>query len=136
MVVPVGRHAEDRPAYPSPLLPSVGLLVGAGQSARNHYEFDGKDFGLAVEAEPVPRRPAPELTLEMLWAAELATVCDLTDTARGKKSTRATMIKSLLELDASVLMPKVCAAAAWSRRRCGAPDPPLPVARALTSGLA
>ena len=71
MCVPIGRHAEDAKLIRH-LIPSVGLLVGSGQSNRNHYEFDGKEFGLIVEAEPARFDPVPEMALEMMWRDELA----------------------------------------------------------------
>lgn len=108
MVVPIGRHAEDARLIRH-LLPSVGLLVGAGQSAQNHYEFDGKDFGLVVEAEPVPRPVVPEMMLEMLWRAELASVCHHTKTfIPSPKTTRPTMMKVLLNLPIEELRREVC----------------------------
>ncbi len=75
MCVPVGRHADDARVLRH-LLPSIGLLVGAGTSDRNHYEFDGKDFGLVVEAEPTPRPVHPAMMLEMLWRDELLGACN------------------------------------------------------------
>lgn len=108
MVVPIGRHAEDARMLRY-LLPSVGLLVGAGTSAKNHYEFDGKDFGLVVEAEPSPFKPLPEMMLEMMWRAELAGMCGRTRCyAVSQKTTRPNMIKALLELSADVLLRECC----------------------------
>jgi hypothetical protein len=107
MVVPVGRHAEDARVLRH-LLPSVGLLVGAGQSAKNHYEFDGKDFDLVVEAEPSPRAVHPEMMLEMLWRDELYGCCDRLRLALSKKPTRPEMIKKLLELPIIALQREVC----------------------------
>lgn len=96
MVVPVGRHAEDARLIRH-LIPSVGLLVGAGTSARNHYEFDGKDFGLTVEAEAAPRPVIPKLMLEMLWADELRWACAALRVSIGKKATRPNMIAALIK---------------------------------------
>lgn len=107
MVVPVGRHAEDARVLRH-LLPSLGLLVGAGQSQQNYYEFDGKDFSLTVEAEPTKFRPLPEMALQMLWRDELIGVCDRTRTARG--SSRAKMIAKLIDLPFTVLQQEICAA--------------------------
>jgi len=107
MVVPVGRHAEDARILRH-LLPSVGLLVGAGQSARNHYEFDGKDFDLVVEAEAQPRQVHPEMMLEMLWREELLGCCGRLRICLGKKPTRPEMIKKLLELPTETLQREVC----------------------------
>jgi hypothetical protein len=107
MVVPVGRHAEDARILRH-LLPSIGLLVGAGQSKANHYEFDGKDFDLVVEAEPQPRVPHIEMMLEMLWAAELRSACDRQRIVLSKKPTRPEMIKKLLELPPFTLQVEVC----------------------------
>lgn len=107
MVVPVGRHAEDARVLRH-LLPSLGLLVGAGQSARNHYDFDGKDFGLVVEAEPAPRPVHVDLMLQMLWRDELASACDRLRISRGKKATRKTMIEDLKALPAADLQAAVC----------------------------
>lgn len=107
MVVPVGRHAEDARILRH-LLPSVGLLVGTGQSAANHYVFDGKDFGLTVEAEPQPRSVHVEMMLEMLWAAELVGACNRLRISLGKRPTRPQMIKQLLELPTETLQREVC----------------------------
>lgn len=107
MVVPVGRHAEDARILRH-LLPSVGLLVGAGQSAKDYYAFDGKDFDLVVEAEPQPRPVHVEMMLEMLWAAELRGCCDRLRIAVSKKPTRPEMIRKLLELPAAELQREVC----------------------------
>jgi hypothetical protein len=108
MVVATG-HAEDAHLIRH-LMPSVGLLVGTGQSMRHSYEFDGKNFGLTVEAEAVPRPPVPKMMLEMCWAAELVGICERTRTATGKKSTRPSMIKALLDLPFAQLQAEVCAA--------------------------
>lgn len=107
MVVPVGRHAEDARILRH-LLPSVGLLVGAGTSQRNHYEFDGKDFDLLVEAEPDPRPVHVEMMLEMLWRDELVGVCTRLRVALSKKPTRPEMIKKLIDLPATELQREVC----------------------------
>lgn len=107
MVVPVGRHADDARILRH-LLPSVGLLVGSGTSAQNHYEFDGKDFGLAVEAEPAPRPIHVDMMLQMLWRDELAGACDRLRVSRGKRSTRSDMIKGLKQLPVAELQEAVC----------------------------
>lgn len=107
MVVPVGRHAEDARILRH-LLPSVGLLVGAGQSQARYYEFDGKDFDLVVESEPAPRAVHPEMMLEMLWAIELRGCCDRLRIAVSKKPTRPEMIKKLLEMPVGDLQREVC----------------------------
>jgi hypothetical protein len=107
MVVPVGRHADDARILRH-LLPSVGLLVGAGTSQRNYYEFDGKDFDLVVEAEPDPRPVHPEMMLEMLWREELLCACDRLRIALSKKPTRPEMIKKLLDLPVETLQREVC----------------------------
>lgn len=107
MVVPVGRHAEDARVLRH-LLPSVGLLVGAGTSDRNHYEFDGKDFLLEVEAEPSPRPVHVELMLEMLWRDELISTCKRVGVDIGRKPTRPSMIRALLSLSIETLQREVC----------------------------
>jgi hypothetical protein len=108
MVVPVGKHAEDARMLRH-LLPSVGLLVGSGTSSRNHYEFDGKDFGLVVEAEPQPFKVLPEMMLQMLWRNEMAGICNRARCyAVGPKSTRPTMLKALLELPFDELQREAC----------------------------
>lgn len=108
MVVPVGSHADDARVLRH-LLPSLGLLVGAGKSAKNHYEFDGKDFGLVVEAEPTPRPVHPDMMLRMLWRNEMAGVCSRTRCyAVTAKSTRVAMAKVLLELPVDQLQREVC----------------------------
>ncbi len=107
MVVPIGRHAEDARILRH-LLPSIGLLVGAGTSQRNHYEFDGKDFDLVVEAEPAPRPVHPEMMLEMLWRDELFGACERLRVVTSKKPTRPEMVKKLLELPVVDLQREVC----------------------------
>lgn len=108
MVVPIGRHADDARILRH-LLPSIGLLVGAGTSARNHYEFDGKDFGLVVEAEPVPRPVHVEMMLEMMWRDELAAMCGrLRCLTVGPKTTRPSMIKAMLPLPIAELQRECC----------------------------
>ncbi len=107
IVVPVG-HVEDARLIRH-LIPSIGLLVGAGQSKRHSYEFDGKDFGLVVEAEPGPFKVVPEMMLEMLWRNELAGICGRTRCyAVSAKSTRPAMIKALLELPFDELQRETC----------------------------
>ena len=123
MVVPVGRHAEDARVLRH-LLPSIGLLVGAGMSERNHYEFDGKDFDLVVEAEPQPRAVHPEMMLEMLWRNELYGACDRLRIALSKKPTRPEMIKKLLELPLGTLQREVCTELR-SRDALWRADPPI-----------
>jgi hypothetical protein len=123
MVVPVGRHAEDARILRH-LLPSVGLLVGAGQSQARHYEFDGKDFDLVVEAEPDQRIPHKEMMLEMLWRDELWGVCNRLHIAVSKKPTRPEMIKKLLELPLITLQVEVCKGLR-SRDALWRADPPI-----------
>ena len=107
IVVPVG-HVEDARLIRH-LIPSIGLLVGAGQSAKHSYEFDGKEFGLVVEAEPSPFKVVPAMMLEMLWRNELAGVCGRTRCyAVSAKSTRPSMIKALLELPTDELLRETC----------------------------
>jgi hypothetical protein len=106
MVVARGHEADAK--LIRHLLPSVGLLVGSGQSGMRHYEFDGKDFGLVVEAEAEPRPVVPEMMLEMLWADELRGACAATRTSVGKKATRSSMINTLLDLDVATLQRAVC----------------------------
>jgi hypothetical protein len=125
MVVPVGRHAEDARILRY-LLPSVGLLVGAGTSDARHYEFDGKDFDLVVEAEPTPRAPHPEMMLEMLWRDELFGACDRLRLALSKKPTRPEMIKKLLDLPLATLQREVCTELR-SRDAIWRADAPLPL---------
>lgn len=107
MVVPVGQHADDARILRH-LLPSLGLLVGSGTSARNHYEFDGKDFGLVVEAEPEPRPVHVDMMLQMLWRDELAGACDRLRVSRGKKDRRSDMIAGLKALPVPQLQEAVC----------------------------
>lgn len=108
IVVPVGRHADDARVLRH-LLPSIGLLVGAGTSAQNHYTFDGKDFGLIVEAEPAPRAVHIEMMLEMLWRDELAAACGRTRChSVSKKSTRKQMVQALHGLPVAELQHEVC----------------------------
>ena len=132
MVVPVGRHAEDARILRY-LLPSVGLLVGAGTSQKNHYEFDGKDFDLVVEAEPAPRAPHPEMMLEMLWRDELFGACQRLSIALSKKPTRPEMIKNLLDLPLETLQREVCTQLR-GRDALWRADPPVGDFLALTQG--
>lgn len=109
MVVAQGHEADAK--LIRHLLPSVGLLVGAGKSGGYHYDTAFDDgIGLTVEAEAVPRPVVPEMMLEMLWAAELRDVCDRTRTATGKKPTRPGMIKALLDLPIDTLQRETCTA--------------------------
>lgn len=127
MVVPVGRHAEDAGLIRR-LLPSVGLLVGAGMSERNNYEFDGKDFGLVVEAEPTPFNPVPEMMLEMLWRDELAAACQRTACLGiGPKTTRPTMIKAMLTLPVDQIQREICTELR-ARNALWRADPPVTLA--------
>jgi hypothetical protein len=130
MVVPIGRHADDARLIRH-LLPSVGLLVGAGTSKMNHYEFDGKDFGLVVEAEAAPRAPVPEMMLEMCWAAELVDICGRTRTSVGKKPTRKVMVEALLDLPVASLQAQVCTALRSRDALWRADAPVLPATSAL-----
>ena len=129
MVVPIGAHAEDARLIRH-LLPSVGLLVGAGTSASNHYEWDGNEFGLTVEAEPAARPAVPKMMLEMLWRDELIWACNDLHVSIGKKPTRSAMIAGLLELCAvDELQRAVCTAlrgrdAIWRADHPIAPPPP------------
>jgi hypothetical protein len=109
MCVPIGRHAEDAKLIRH-LIPSVGLLVGSGQSNRNHYEFDGKEFGLIVEAEPARFDPVPEMALEMMWRDELASICQRTRCyAVSAKTTRPNMIRAILSLPFAEVQREICA---------------------------
>lgn len=123
MVVAQG-HADDARLIHH-LLPSVGLLVGAGQSDRYDYEFDGKDFGLVVEAEAAPRPVVPKMMLEMLWAAELAWACNHLRVAVGKKATRPTMIKALLDTVSPEELQRATCAALRAREALWRADPAL-----------
>lgn len=109
MVVAKAHHAEDARLIRH-LIPSVGLLVGAGQSQRYHYDFNGLEHGLTVEAEAVPRPPVTRVMLEMCWRDELAWICGETRTSVGKKATRGSMIAALMDLPADQLQRQVCAA--------------------------
>lgn len=106
MVLATG-HAEDGKLIRH-LLPSVGLLCGAGTRAGNDYVFDGKDFGLVVEAEALPRQPVPEMMLEMCWRNELLGICQRTRTSLSKRPTRPEMVKALLDLPFAQLQAEVC----------------------------
>lgn len=127
MVVPTGRHSEDAKVLRH-LLPSLGLLVGSGQSAANHYEFDAKNFGLKVEAEAAPRPVYVEMMLEMLWRAELAAVCGRTRSLTvSARTTRAIMVKALLALQVEELQREVCIELR-ARNALWRADPAIPVA--------
>lgn len=106
MVVATG-HSDDAKLIRH-LLPSVGLLCGAGTKAGTDYVFDGKDFGLVVEAEAVPRQPVPEMMLEMCWRNELVGICQRTKTSISKRPTRPEMVKALVDLPLSRLQAEVC----------------------------
>lgn len=90
------------------LLPSVGLIriPGIGRSG-----FADQPDAMKIEIlhESVPRAPVPQATLALLWRDELVSACDRHRVARGKKPTRAAMIKALLErLEPEEIMPAVC----------------------------
>lgn len=125
MVVPIGRHAEDARLIRH-LIPSVGLLVGSGQSQRNEYEWDGKEFGLTVEAEAAPRQAVPKLMLEMLWADELRFACQLLRVSIGKKATRASMITAIMAACDLPEMQKAVCAALRGRDALWRADAPVP----------
>ena len=124
MVVAAGHTADAK--LIRHLLPSVGLLCGTGTISGNDIVFDGKDYGLRVEAEAVPRAPVPEMMLEMCWRDELIGICGRTRTSIGKKPTRPEMVRALVDLPLSELQAEVCTAlrardALW---RADAPSTP------------
>lgn len=107
MVVPIGKAADAK--ILRHLLPSVGLLVGAGKSKLNDYEFDGKDFHLVIEAAPKKFKPVPEMMLEMLWRDELASACSrLRCLTVTPKTTRPVMIKAMLEMPYADVLQQTC----------------------------
>jgi hypothetical protein len=108
MVVPE-KHQRDANLIRY-LLPSVGLMTATG--LRDHWSRYGEvhPVTLTVAAEATARPVLPEMMLEMLWAAELAGVCDRTRTSRSAKSTRPYMIKALLDLPIDQLQRETCTA--------------------------
>ncbi len=134
MVVPIGTHAEDAKLIRH-LIPSVGLLVGSGTSAHHHYEWNGKEFGLTVEAEAVPRPVVPKLMLEMLWRDELIWSCNQLRVVVGKKPTRPSMIASLMELCSPVELQRVVCDALRGRDALWRADAPVSPTSRMTAAL-
>lgn len=109
MVVPV-KHEEDAKLIRH-LLPSVGLMVARGMVGSYHTRYDQeKDLKLEVVCEATPRVVVPDMMLEMLWATELAGVCERTRTSAPKRAARALMIKALLDLPVDQLQYQACIA--------------------------
>lgn len=105
------KHSHDATLVRH-LLPCVGLIVGDGLTHLS-YDWDATERPVTfeVEAEPVPRAPVPEMTLQMLWAAELKIVCARLNIGTGSKSTRASNIKDILRLaSADEIMRETCTA--------------------------
>jgi hypothetical protein len=105
------KHGDDA-ALIRHLLPSVGLITADGLT---HLSLDWnaaeRPVTFAVAAEPAPRAPAPEMTLEMLWAEELRGVCHRLRITAGTKSTRSQMMASILRLSsASEILREACTA--------------------------
>lgn len=122
MVVAQG-HAIDAKLIRH-LLPSVGILVGTGKSAHHDYEFDGDNFGLTVEAEAEPRAVVPEMMLEMMWHAELFSMCQTLRVATAKRPTRTGMIKALLDAVSVDELQRACCAELRCRVALWRADPP------------
>lgn len=103
------KHAGDARLVRH-LIPSIGLLVAPQLFKQSGYARpDVDEVALEVEAEAVPRSVVPQMMLEMLWRGELAGVCSRTRCyAPSTKSTRAVMIKVLLELPTDELQREVC----------------------------
>lgn len=105
-IVTASNHIDDARMIRH-LIPSVGLIVGAGISNWHGDPFE-EGGRLEIEAEAAPRQVVPTMMLEMLWASELTSVCAATMTSVGKKPTRPKMIKALLDLDIDRLQTEVC----------------------------
>ena len=82
------------------LLPSCGLMIGHNMRKDWTPRRGGDpEVRLEIEAEPVPRDPHPLMMLEMMWAQELASICNRTKIANvaSKKPRRAKMIEWLMD---------------------------------------
>lgn len=78
------------------LLPSVGLLIGAGMD--RDFARSGRAVTISVEAEAAPRPVVPEMMLEMLWADELTATCRALRVGTTKRTTRPRMIRDLIDV--------------------------------------
>lgn len=90
------RNAASLVRY---LLPSVGLIVGHNLDPHWRTKNDGAAVRFDIEAEPVPRQPHPVMMAEMMWAQELANICNRTRIAvvKSAKPPRAKMMTWLLD---------------------------------------
>jgi hypothetical protein len=80
------------------LLPSVGLIVGDGLTHLDlEWDSDERPTSLEIVEQAVAKPPVPEMTLEMLWSAELKGVCARLRISVSAKATRPAMIKAILE---------------------------------------
>lgn len=92
------------------LLPSVGVIVGDGIECRyGEARLDIENVRLEVIHESVPREPAVDVMLEMMWRDELAAMCNrIRCFAATSKSTRPVMIRALRDLAIDELRREVC----------------------------
>lgn len=121
------RHAGDG-AMLRHLLPSIGLITAHNSMAGYGGGMSGDGtFRLEVVAEPLPRPPHPEMMLQMMWAQELANMCNTTRVATigSAKPRRAKMIRLLLDkIEPSDLL-KACCAELRNRHALWRADPPI-----------
>lgn len=119
------KHAEDARLIRH-LLPSVGLILGRNLEKQHGYgRKTGDEITLWVEAEAVPRAPVPEMTLRLLWAAEVrAALCVLGNPVTAK-ATRRGCLKRLAEIVTPETVVGIVSAQLRARDALWRADPPI-----------
>lgn len=93
-IVAAENHYDDAKLIRH-LLPSVGILIGAGMGS-DFGSKKGEPVTLRVEAEAAPRAAVPEMMLRMLWAAEIRDACAKLKVAYGAKTTREHCVRAIM----------------------------------------
>lgn len=109
------------------LLPSCGLIVAHNLVPDWRSREVPPDARLEIEAEPVPRDPHPLMMLEMMWAEELANICNRTMVAQigAKKPRRAKMIEWLMATYTGAALLVECCTELRARQALWRADPPV-----------
>lgn len=103
------KHCDDAKMIRH-LMPSVGLLAAPTLGYARHRRQSIDEIELTVVAEPQPRPIVPEMTLRVLWAAELRICCDEAGVPATTRASRATLVKRLLAvLDGDGIIKAACA---------------------------
>lgn len=106
-IVCAENHCDDARLVKH-LLPSVGVLIGTGMD-RNYHDRSNVAVTLRIEAEPTPFVPVPDMMLRILWRQEVFSAADRLRIARTSKSTRQSVVKSILEkCGSSEILEQVC----------------------------